>query len=220
MRSRPTDSSIDRVPACAWRSTPGGGGAPQSTISTLRPACSRWKPPSVKADGPRPPRPAWVSAISIRLLLSSLLPLNSARPPSPCRITRSAGAIRSIAPASAGGGCVCAACSRARISVRSCSAASCAAGLRSAWQPSGSTWRSDLLRQETQRARQEAGMLRQRDGRGDQTLQRGQRPGVQFLGRQRGGQAAGIGHQPSPSASGGTHRPRWRRRSRSGRARR
>ena len=50
--------------------------------------------------------------------------------------------MRSIALVSKGGGCVCAACSRVRISVRSCRAASCAAGLRSAWQPSGSTWRA------------------------------------------------------------------------------
>ena len=55
----------------------------------------------------------------------------------------------------------------------------------------------DLLRQEAQRTGQEAGMLRQRDGRGDQPLQRGQRPGVEFLGRQSGRQAAGIGHQPA-----------------------
>ena len=54
----------------------------------------------------------------------------------------------------------------------------------------------DLLRQEAQRARQEAGMLRQRDGGGDQALQRGQRPRVQLLGRQRGRQAARVGHQP------------------------
>ena len=39
-------------------------------------------------------------------------------------------------------------------------------------------------------------MLRQRDGRGDQALQRGQRARVEFLGRQRGGQAAGVGDQP------------------------
>ena len=54
----------------------------------------------------------------------------------------------------------------------------------------------DLLRQEAQRAGQERGVLRQRHGGGDQPLQRGQRPGVQLLGRQRGGQAAGVGHQP------------------------
>ncbi len=40
-RSRPIDSSKASVPACAKRSSFGGGGAPQSTISTLRPACSR-----------------------------------------------------------------------------------------------------------------------------------------------------------------------------------
>ena len=57
----------------------------------------------------------------------------------------------------------------------------------------------DLLRQEAQRARQEAGVLRQSDGRGDQALQCGQRPRVQLLGRQRGRQAAGVGHQPAPS---------------------
>ena len=55
---------------------------------------------------------------------------------------------------------------------------------------------SDLLRQEAQRTRQEAGVLRQSDGRGDQTLQCGERPRVKLLGRQRGRQAAGAGHQP------------------------
>ena len=54
----------------------------------------------------------------------------------------------------------------------------------------------DLLRQEAQRSCQEAGMLRQRDGGGDQALQCGERPRVQLLGRQRGRQAAGAGHQP------------------------
>ncbi len=38
-------------------------------------------------------------------------------------------------------------------------------------------------------------MLAQRDGGGDEALDRGQRPGVQFLGRQCGGQAAGVGDQ-------------------------
>ena len=47
----------------------------------------------------------------------------------------------------------------------------------------------DLLRQEAQGAGQESGMVRQRDRRGDQALQRRQRPRVQFLGRQRRGQA-------------------------------
>ncbi len=55
----------------------------------------------------------------------------------------------------------------------------------------------DLLRQETQRAGQEGGVLRQCDSRGDQAFQRGQRAGIQFLGRQRGGQAACIGYQPA-----------------------
>ena len=55
----------------------------------------------------------------------------------------------------------------------------------------------DFLRQEAQRTRQEARMLRQRDGRGDQPLQRGQRPCIELLGRQSRRQAAGIGHQPA-----------------------
>ena len=55
---------------------------------------------------------------------------------------------------------------------------------------------ADLLRQEAQRPVQEPGMLRQRDGGGDQPLQRGQRAGVQLLRRQCGGQAARVGHQP------------------------
>ena len=55
----------------------------------------------------------------------------------------------------------------------------------------------DFLRQEAQRARQEAGVLRQRDGCSDQALQCGERPRVQLLGRKRRRQAAGIGHQPA-----------------------
>ncbi len=54
----------------------------------------------------------------------------------------------------------------------------------------------DLLRQEPQGARQEAGMLRQRHGRRDQALQRRQRPRVQLLGGKCGGQATCIRHQP------------------------
>ena len=56
---------------------------------------------------------------------------------------------------------------------------------------------ADLLRQEAQRPGQEAGVFAQCDGGGDQAFQRGQRAGVEFLGRQRGGQAARIGDQPA-----------------------
>ncbi len=58
----------------------------------------------------------------------------------------------------------------------------------------------DLLRQEAQGTGQEAGMLGQRDGGGDQPFQGGQRARVEFLSRQGGRQAAGVAdqaaHQP------------------------
>ena len=137
--------------------------------------------------------------MSIRLLLSSLLPLNSARPPSPCRITRSAGAIRSIAPVSDG----------RRLRLRGLQQrADLGQVLQSGKLRSGAAFGmaavrqhlpSDLLRQEAQRTGQEAGVLRQCDGRGDQALQRGERPCIQLLGRQRRRQAAGIGDQPAIS---------------------
>ena len=66
-RSRPTDSSNDSVPAWAKRSTLGGAGMPQSSSSTLRPACIRWNPPSGSEAGARPERPAWASTASIKV---------------------------------------------------------------------------------------------------------------------------------------------------------
>ncbi len=47
-------------------------------------------------------------------------------------------------------------------------------------------------------------MFAQGNGGGDQALHRGQRPGVQFLGGQGGGQAAGVGDQAAhePLAEG------------------
>ena len=53
-----------------------------------------------------------------------------------------------------------------------------------------------LLRQHAQGAGEEARVLRQRHGGGDQPLHRGQRPCIQLLGRQGGGQHPGIGDQP------------------------
>ncbi len=53
----------------------------------------------------------------------------------------------------------------------------------------------DLLRQEAQRAGEEAAVLRQRDRGGDQPLERGQRATVQLLGRERRRQRAGVGDQ-------------------------
>ena len=118
------------------------------------------------------------------------------------------------------GGCACAACSRARISVRSCKRGEMRRRAALGVAAVGQHLAGDLLRQEAQRAGQEGGVLGQRHGGGDQAFQRGQRAGIQFLGRQRGGQAARVGDQAAPSAAGGTRRRRRRRRSRNGRARR
>ena len=121
---------------------------------------------------------------------------------------------------SAGGGCAWAACSRARISVRSCSAAISCAGLRSTWQPSGSTCRaSSCGSTRSARVRKPAWSGSATAG-GDQPLQRGQRARVQLLGGQRRGQAAGVGDQPRHQLLAEPVIGARRRRNRNGRARR
>ncbi len=59
---------------------------------------------------------------------------------------------------------------------------------------------SDLLRQETQRPGEECRVFRDRDGGGDETLERGQAARVEVFGRQRGRERACVGdeagHEP------------------------
>ncbi len=118
-RSRPMESSKESVPACAQTSMPGGGGAPASTTSSMRPDCRRWNP-LCGADMRGRPRPSarW-STISTRSASSSLEPLKQASPPSPCWKSRSMGAMASIAVERSPGTSSLAACSVARRSMRS-----------------------------------------------------------------------------------------------------
>ena len=203
------DRELHRQSAGVGRSGPGPTEAERRSRRSAR--CGRPGADGSRhrssATGPRPLRPAWVNAMSIRLLLSSLLPLNSARPPSPWRITRSAGAIRSIASGQ----------SSRRLGLRGlqqsadlgkilqCCQLNRGAALRMATIRQHLT--SDFLRQEPQRTGQEAGMLGQCHGRGDQALQCRQRPWRPAP--RRAGSRTGCGHRKPtwPSAFGGTHRP-------------
>ena len=58
----------------------------------------------------------------------------------------------------------------------------------------------DLLRQEAEGAGEEGALLRDGDGGGDQALQGGERAGVQLLGREGGGEVAGVVDQPGHQA--------------------
>ena len=139
---------------------------------------------------------------------SSLLPLNSARPPSPWRSARSAGAIRSIAAPSAAG----------RLRLRGLQQRADfdqvlqrrEVGGRAALDMAAVRQHlaADLLRQEAQRAGQERRMVRQRDGGGDQALERRQRA-ARPAPRPAGRPTARARRRPAaPSASGGTRRRR------------
>ena len=107
-RSRPTENSIDSVPAWAKRSSPAA--AARRSRRTAR--CAR--PAGGKAALAQRRRAAAAAPglgehkVDQGRGVSSLLPLNSASPPSPWRSARSAGAMRSMAVVSAGGGWRCA----------------------------------------------------------------------------------------------------------------
>ena len=143
MRSRPTDSSNDSVPAWAKRSIFGRRRARRNRRSArcARPAADGSRPRSAP-PAPARCRPACVSTSSIsagELLLGAVeqrQPAVAVAQRAQCRRhALDAGAERGRRRAWA-------ACSSARISVRSCNAPSSCAGLRSQWQPSGSICRA------------------------------------------------------------------------------
>jgi hypothetical protein len=80
---------------------------------------------------------SYASSVAIRSFGVLLMPLNSAKLPSPCRKKRSIGIIRSIAFNSIGGGAMFLAANVCRSGSRSSSSSISALGLREMCPPSG-----------------------------------------------------------------------------------